>query len=92
MWQGVRRHLTNSPLSEGLLRTELRLLSLADKPKTSPLDTSNLTVIIKTFERPGELRRLVARTRSRYRGLRTVVADDSRHPTGLPQLIGMRMA
>jgi glycosyl transferase family 2 len=38
------------------------------------------TALIKTFERPRALRRLLASLQRHYPGLRTIVVDDSRHP------------
>ena len=45
-----------------------------------------LTVIVKTFERPAILRRLVASIRRRYPSLPIIVADDSREPSRLPEV------
>jgi glycosyltransferase involved in cell wall biosynthesis len=42
-----------------------------------------LTVVIKTFERPDVVRRLVASIRRRYPNVRIVVVDDSRTPIRL---------
>ena len=39
-----------------------------------------VTFIVKTFERPTVLRRLLASTRCRYRDAKVLVADDSRRP------------
>ena len=50
------------------------------KPTTLLVD-SELTAIIKTFERPKELRRLVSSIRRFYPNMRIVVVDDSREST-----------
>lgn len=42
--------------------------------------TDDLTLIIKTFERPESLKRLIASIRLYYPLLRIVIADDSRNP------------
>lgn len=42
--------------------------------------TNDLTAVIKTFERPAALKRLLASIQRLYPGLRVIVADDSRHP------------
>lgn len=44
------------------------------------IDGGELTVIVKTFERPRELRRLVRSVRRLQPGVAIVVADDSRRP------------
>jgi GT2 family glycosyltransferase len=46
--------------------------------------TGRLTAVVKTFERPRLLRRLVASIRRAYPDLRVVVVDDSREPRPLP--------
>ena len=55
-----------------------------------PVDAEPLvqqvTALVKTFERPRVLRRLVASIRRLYPGLRIVVVDDSREPTRLDEV------
>lgn len=41
----------------------------------------NLTLLVKTFERPGALRRELDSIRAYYPGVPVIVADDSRQPT-----------
>jgi len=48
--------------------------------KTDQPDSQKLTAIIKTFERPDVLRRLVTSIQQRYPALRILVVDDSREP------------
>jgi len=45
-----------------------------------------VTVLIKTFERPAILRRLVASIRRGYPSIPVIVVDDSREPTRLPDV------
>ena len=47
----------------------------------SPRDLSDLTAVIKTFERPACLQRLIHSIRRYYPRLRIVVADDGLHPS-----------
>ncbi len=66
-----------------LIRTQLGLIhafsrSHPDFPDHS-LD-SQLTIIIKTFERPQMARRLIKSVRVFYPSIPIIVADDSRHP------------
>jgi glycosyltransferase involved in cell wall biosynthesis len=60
-----------------------RLLdAVAQPPADDPL-LEELTVIVKTFERPRVVRRLVASIRRLYPALRVIVVDDSREPVQL---------
>src|SRR5206468_3533420 len=43
-----------------------------------------LTALVKTFERPPILRRLVSSIKRLYPALRVVIVDDSRKPSRLP--------
>ena len=47
-------------------------------------ELDEVTAVIKTFERPAKLRRLVASLRRHYPELRVIVVDDSAHPTSMP--------
>ena len=47
------------------------------------LVNSHLTAIIKTFERPESLNRLVTSIRKKYPDLHIIIVDDSRHPQKL---------
>jgi len=57
--------------------------SILKRPYESDLVNSELTAIIKTFERPKELRRLVKSIRRFYPTMKIIVVDDSREPTHL---------
>jgi glycosyltransferase involved in cell wall biosynthesis len=62
-------------------------LAVARALPAAPADRSldeQLTVLVKTFERPAVLRRLVASIRRGYPSLPIIVVDDSRVPTRLP--------
>ena len=52
-------------------------------PAAEPALIAQVTALVKTFERPGVLRRLVGSIRRLYPGLRIVVVDDSRMATRL---------
>lgn len=65
-------------LITGELAAHRRLDALAP-PEPGPLD--DLTVLIKTFERPWVVRRLVESIRRLYPALAIVVVDDSRRPS-----------
>lgn len=54
-------------------------------------DFGDLTILIKTFERPRELHRLVQSIRRRYPAIRILVVDDSRHPADLPDCQVLRL-
>ena len=56
--------------------------STPERPVADVLD--EVTAVVKTFERPHTLRRLVGSIRQRYPNLRIVAVDDSRKPTQLP--------
>lgn len=69
------------PAWEAVIASELavhRRLDALAPPEAGPLD--DVTVLIKTFERPRVLRRLVESVRRLYPGLGIVIADDSRVP------------
>lgn len=59
-----------------LLATEIAAARLLTRP--DPADTSRVTAVIKTFERPASCSRLIASIRRRYRDLAILVVDDSR--------------
>jgi Glycosyl transferase family 2 len=54
-----------------------------DRSTGQQRSVNDLTVLIRTFERPRALRRLVASIRRFYPEVRVVVADDSRNPQPL---------
>jgi len=75
-----------SAAHRSLVVQELLLQRLLDTvaPDAGNQQTAQLTALVKTFERPPILRRLVASIRRLYPALRVVVVDDSRVPTRLP--------
>jgi glycosyltransferase involved in cell wall biosynthesis len=74
----VHRHLVGGELA--LVRV-LDGLSPPRSDEGAPI--GQVTALIKTFERPHVLRRLVESITRRYPALRVVVVDDSREPTQL---------
>ncbi len=71
------------PLHTTAVAAELGFFRALDA-RRRPRSTTGLTAIVKTFERPHLLRRLVQSLRRHYPELPIVVADDSREPTRLP--------
>lgn len=72
-------------LTSGALALERALDEIRPGPPQDPL-LDELTVLIKTFERPRILRRLVASIRRLYPKLRIVVVDDSQEAIRLPSV------
>ena len=74
------------PLYGAAMDVELRVLRALDERRRSPVpaDVTDVTAIVKTFERPRELARLLESIRRLYPALLVVVADDSRVPCQLP--------
>ncbi len=68
-----------APLHALAIRAELAIAGAARARPDRSLD-DQLTILIKTFERPAILRRLVASIRRGYPSLPIIVADDSRNP------------
>jgi hypothetical protein len=79
------------PLYDAIIGGELAAHRLVDsfrRPEQGGVE--RLTAVIKTFERPYAVRRLVRSIRRRYPGLAVLVVDDSRHPVpldGVEQLV-----
>jgi glycosyltransferase involved in cell wall biosynthesis len=69
---------------------ELRLARLVDsvtpRPAFDPSLIARATALIKTFERPRDLRRLLASIKRLYPMLEVVVVDDSTEPSRLPDV------
>lgn len=81
--------IVGKPLYNSLVATELGMQRIADKlvrrPQTDQLFLNkNLTAVVKTFERPAVLERLVSSIRRFYPKLHIIVVDDSREPEPLP--------
>ena len=89
--QTIRKILINGaarpvarPLYNGLIATTLGWEQLLGHPAIAAGDQAfindKLTAVIKTFERPKTLRRLLKSIRALYPGLRIIVVDDSKAP------------
>jgi glycosyltransferase involved in cell wall biosynthesis len=77
------------PLYDLLIRQELAVLRVVDAlfpgPQLPDLEAlDQVTALIKTFERPQAVKRLVASIRRFYPALKVVVVDDSQEPISLP--------
>lgn len=76
----------NKPLYTSIIAAELATERALDAlhPNRRPTDHSlvaeNLTAVIKTFERPKVLKRLIASIKRHYPELKIIVVDDSRQP------------
>ncbi len=74
------------PLFHGLIGLELRFVRWWDKQKAfedTTLVDSELTAVIKTFERPKVLNRLIESIKRFYPHMKVIVVDDSRAPSDL---------
>ena len=73
---------------DGIIAAELAIVRAFDLGNASDLAGSDLlrelTAVVKTFERPRVVLRLVRSIRRRYPDLRVIVVDDSREPTPMP--------
>ena len=77
-----------APVFDGLVRAELAAVrrwdaAAAGREAASPRELERVTAIIKTFERPRLLTRLVGGLLRSFPGLAIIVADDSRVPMHL---------
>lgn len=71
------------PVYNGLVAMELAMLRALDGPRNRVADADlagKITAVVKTFERPGILRRLVNSLRRLYPKLPLIIVDDSRKP------------
>lgn len=86
------RTLARGALS-GVIGVELVVERLADWRRTPlpPVPAGEITAVIKTFERPRELRRLVRSIKRVQPDLPILVVDDSRTPTELSGVEVLRM-
>ena len=71
------------PVYDSALLLQLKIADFYDIFKTKTVDNSDLelTAIIKTFERPKQLRRLVKSLKKHYPAVPIIIADDSKIPT-----------
>ena len=79
------RHLAG-PVHDALVHAELLTFEVRDRrqPRPLELDVERVTAIIKTFERPTTVERLVRSARRLWPALRIIVVDDSREPRKIP--------
>lgn len=77
-----------SPVYDAVTSLELGVarafFARAPAPRLTPAELRRVTAVIKTFERPRSLARLLASLAESFPGLHVVVADDSRSPVSLP--------
>jgi glycosyltransferase involved in cell wall biosynthesis len=83
-----RLHPIAALVHRQLIAQELTLVRLLDGRSPPPggdaARVRQVTALIKTFERPHVLQRLVSSIERRYPALRVIVVDDSRRPIRLP--------
>lgn len=77
------------PLYETTTKMELLVERMIDSlqppdPKRQALVNEHLTAVVKTFERPSAVRRLLASISRFYPELPIILVDDSRHPQSYP--------
>jgi len=84
--------LGHRTLAASELAIERTLVRLAPPPPCDPELLAQLTALVKTFERPQVLMRLVESIKRLYPTLRIVVVDDSRRPTRLAGVETVTMA
>ena len=72
---------THSALVRAEVAAVASLDALVRRPDERTVD--DVTAVVKTFERPAALRRLLRSIRRLYPTLRVIVVDDSRDPAGL---------
>jgi glycosyltransferase involved in cell wall biosynthesis len=82
------------PLFQSIVFIELTMVRwLKGKPKKhTPLVNSQLTAVIKTFERPQILKRLVSSIKHFYPGLQIIIVDDSKTPVQIEDATVINMA
>ena len=85
MVEGNLRFL-GRPIYSVVIAHEVALLHMVDAlcgPAYSADETllQQLTAVVKTFERPNILKRLISSIKRTYPSLKIIVADDSRHPS-----------
>jgi hypothetical protein len=75
----------------GELALNRALDAIGSRPPAGHALTSELTALVKTFERPYVVRRLAASARRLYPELAILVVDDSREPVALEGVTTIRM-
>lgn len=78
-----RARVLAQPVHDALVAAQLALAARAPVTPTTAVD-AKVTLLVKTFERPALLRRLVTSIRRMYPSVPIVVVDDSREPSVLP--------
>jgi glycosyltransferase involved in cell wall biosynthesis len=71
------------PVHDALIAAQLAVVGRVPVTPAHDVD-DRLTIVIKTFERPFTVRRLVASIRRMYPSIPIIVVDDSREPRALP--------
>jgi glycosyltransferase involved in cell wall biosynthesis len=77
-------------IHKALINTTLFIFSLGRK-SSSNYDLSDLTVIIKTFNRPNELKRLVTSIKRFYPELKIIIADDGNQNSNISDVSYFRL-
>src|SRR5688572_13818747 len=91
----IRNALTSEPLRrlvgplyQALTSAELLTSRAVDArcfaPPLAPAELDSITAVVKAFERPRSLRRLLDSLQRWFPGIHIIVADDSRIATDLP--------
>lgn len=78
------------PAYRALLGAQVAAASLVSR-RPEPVDPSDITAMIKTFERPDACARLVRSLKRLYPAMPIIVVDDSRDPQPLPGTIFVRL-
>jgi hypothetical protein len=78
------------PVFNTLVAVELAIAARAPVVPSTSVD-AKVTLVIKTFERPALLSRLVGSIRRMYPTVPIIVVDDSRHPTRLPDVVTIEL-
>jgi len=82
------------PLYEGLIDLQLARIAWKERGlrfENTPLVTGKLTAVVKTFERPETVKRLLDSLFRLYPGMRVIVVDDSRVPVTDPRVRMIRL-
>ena len=83
------------PVYRGTVAAQLALHEFADRlapaPPSSPDRLADITAVVKTFERPRMLARLLRSIRRIHPSLKVIVVDDSKHPQDVPGATVIRL-